>query len=267
MNKIRIILGYLLSFIMSILITILVLTLIIKFTISDKSYVVKIMEDNNYYKLVSDEIMEEIMDTITSSGFNDDILHDLYTEDMVKEDILLFINNMYEGKKTELNKESIKNKLDENINEFLKKNNIDVINKDDIIPFENDIKEIYENEITLYKMADSVAPIIGKMKLINNVVIGLSVSIGILFILLIVIHQAKFWGSIILASGLIILFLYIAVYDNIDVNNLLVITEKFSKVLIVIIRNLGSICLKIGLLTSIIGIILSLTLSCKEREK
>ena len=159
-------------------------------------------------------------------------------------------------------------KLDNNINKKIKANNIEVVNKNDITSFEKDIVDIYINEITLYGMANGI---IEKINIINNYINKIMIILGILtiimFVLLFVIKKYKYLGSIIIANGLIIIFLYIAIYENIDSENLLIITENFSIILVNIIKNIGSLLLKMSIVSIVVGFVTSLTLSCKGKKK
>lgn len=267
MMRVKIILGYLIAFISSVLLSTIIILLALKGTVGNKNYVKVILQEKNYYELVSKEIREEMEDYITSSGFDNDILDDIYTYEEVLEDINLFVDNAYIGKVTSLDKKNILEKLDSNIDNNLKSSNLEVVNREDISSFEEDIKDIYIKEITLYGMTNNIILKLNTLNsYINKMIIILSVILVILFSLLIIIKKFFLFASSIIASALIILFLYIAVYENIDSNNLLLITENFSLILSCIIRNIGSLLLKISIISILIGIIFSLTNACKAKK-
>ena len=256
MKKSKIILSYLFGFLTSVSISLFVLLLIIKFTVYDKSYITNLLIKNDYYTKVSTEIKEEMEGNTLSTGFTDVILENLFTEEEVVDDINTFINNTYDGKKTELNKDNIKTNLENNINAFLKKSNLKILNQDDVNKFANDLVDIYKNEICLYGFLDNYISTFAKIgRIINTLLIIFSIAIFILLILLKVVNS-HYISSSLIASGLIILFVRIFVYEKIDINGLLIITELFSNILRLILTILGKMLLSIGIGLIIVGVIL-----------
>ena len=254
MKKGKIIINYFLELLLSLMFVFLGLLLILKFTIYNHNYINKLLKDNDYVDLVYEEIKIEMNNYIMSTGFNDDVLNDLFTKEEVEKDINLFINNVLNGQKTKLKKDNIKEKLDNNINSFLKKSNLKLLNEKEINSFENDIVDVYINEITLYKMADGY---ISKYN-IGNKYLKVALVVNIILILLICLclrkNKNNHYGSCFITAGLIILFIRLAVYERIDMKNILIITENFSR----LIRDLLVYNNKMLLYSSIIFLVLGI---------
>ena len=256
--KTKIILNYIIGFVISILICLTALFLIMKLSIFDKSYIISFLDKENYYDKVFREIQEEMENDIMPSGFTNDIIKDTFTKEEVKNDIIIFINNMYEGKETSLNKEELKNHIQENINSFLKKSNLSITDQDGLNNFIDDLVNVYKNEVCLYSYANSFINIFFRIsKIINKVVIGLSILLVILFILSKKLLNFAYLSSSIFASGLIILFIRMFIFERIDAENLLIITENFSNIVTIIINNIGTYLYYIGIGLIVFGIILS----------
>ena len=99
MNKIKIILSYLLGFFLSISIFILAILFIVKKTVSDKSFMFRLMDENNYYERIYKSINEDIEDYMMSSGLETIILDGVVEKNIVKKDIVNYVNYLYNNEK------------------------------------------------------------------------------------------------------------------------------------------------------------------------
>ena len=269
--KSKIILNYIMGFIISLLISLTGLLLIFKLTVFNKEYIINLLDKENYYGKIYDEILEEMDNDIMPSGFSIDIIKDTFTKDEVKKDIITFLDNVYQGKITTLDKTSLKIKIDENIRTYLTKSNLKITDQEGVNNFINDLVNDYQNEICLYSYANGfINTFYHVYKIINILVI---VSIILLFIIIIISKlflKFNYLSSSILASGLIILFLRLFIYEGIDTNYLLVITEKFSDMLSVLLNIIGNYLYYIGLGLIVLGIVLSCKVfikKCQGKEK
>ena len=92
MNRKRILLGYLFGFMMTITLSVFILLLITKFTVFRKEYVLNVLEKDEYYLKLNDEIKEEMSLHLLSSGFADEILENIFSYDNVVNDTKAFTN-------------------------------------------------------------------------------------------------------------------------------------------------------------------------------
>ena len=267
MNKLKIVGSYIIGFLETCIIVILVLLLVSKFTINNKNYLYHCLQENNYYEKVYLEIQEEMQNALMSTGFTESILNNLFTKEEVINDIHTFIENTYNGKVTLLDKSNIQKKLDKNIDEFLKSSNLDLLNKDDLLSFEQEIVDIYKNEITLYGMINSVIP---KYPKLNKYIDRLLIIVGILFIgLMVILRRNRVFtkGALLVASGLIILFIKLAIYERIDMDNIILITENFSYLIRSTLNYINMLLLIIGLVLTFLGICQIMIRSLFKKEK
>lgn len=271
MNKIKIILDYLVGFIFSCLLALLTILFISKNFIYNKNYIKNLLEKNNYYETVANEIEDSMKSYMISSGLQEEILTNIYTKDDVKKDINLFIDNTYKGEITKLNKDNIKNNLNKNIDDYLDKHNVKISDKKLLKEFVDDMINIYKDEITLFGTANSVINIFSRIGNYLNIFIIVSIAIILILIILSKIFKFQYIKSSFLASGIILLFIRFVIYDKIDVKNILIITEYFSKVLNIVLEKIGSLLLIWGIIFIIFGLIVSIinsySLNALEKKK
>lgn len=269
MNRIKIILSYIIGFTSATLLVGLVLLLIAKFTVLNKNFVNETLKSNDYYKKINKEINEEMELQLLSSGFTNVILKDIYTKDEVFEDINLFINNAYQGKIIKLDKSNVRYNILVNIDNYFKETKLTIVNKEDLNNFVNDLVLIYENEISLYHFGDGIITKIPKIERIVNIcIIIVSILLVSCFLILLLYVKRGIFSSILISSGLIMLFIRLFVFEKIDVDYLLVITEDFSEILRNLLNNFKNISLIISLIMIFIGIFTLLYSSmCKPKKK
>lgn len=267
-NRIKIILGYLLGFVCSLIVSLLTILVILKFTIYNSSYVYNLVNKNDYYNKVSLDIREEMENYMVSSGFLESILDDIYTIDDVKKDINNYLDNLYLGQKTNVDKEKIESKLNDNIDKYLKESNLSVINEDDIKSFVSDISSIYEKEVTLYHTFDSFLSSFAKInKLIN---IGIIVSVVLVIVLFVVILKGLKTvsiGSSFIAASLILIFIRFVIVEKVDIENILLITENFSDILQIILLNIRKLLLISGIILAVLGFAIIVSTSYNKKMK
>ena len=267
-NRIKIILGYLLGFVCSLIVSLLTILVILKFTIYNSSYVYNLVNKNDYYNKVSLDIREEMENYMVSSGFLESILDDIYTIDDVKKDINNYLDDLYLGQKTNVDKEKIESKLNDNIDKYLKESNLSVINEDDIKSFVSDISSIYEKEVTLYHTFDSFLSSFAKInKLIN---IGIIVSVVLVIVLFVVILKGLKTisiGSSFIAASLILIFIRFVIVEKVDIENILLITENFSDILQIILLNIRKLLLISGIILAVLGFAIIVSTSYNKKMK
>ena len=265
MNRIKIILGYILGFISASLISVLSLLLIVKFTIYNKDYIKNNLQKNNYYQKVSNEILDNMKNYMMSSGLPETVLDGIYTDVEITKDINKYIDNMYQGRSAKIDLDVVKNRLQANIDKYLNDHKVKITSKEYINSFVNDIGRIYEKEVSLYGYLNGVMSTFKKGEnLVNNAILVTSIIVLVLIIILILIKQYLI-GSIISASGLILLFIRFLIYDKIDINNILIISSEFSLIIKKICNEILNNAFIISLLLIIIGVTLIISKSFNKK--
>ena len=255
-SRAKIIIGYILSFITFILLLILSISIIIKFSILDKNYIKKNLENISYYENINSDIKDDMESYMISSGLENNILNDIYTIDDIKNDVNNYIDNIYEGKNNNINTDTIKIKLENNIDKYLKDNNIN-FKGSELDEFVIDIINYYTDEINLYDYLNDYVKYI--VKLNNIVIIIIIVSIIFIIVNLFIAYKLtknNYFGSILLVTGLFLLFLQYDIFDKIDINNIFIITKYFSEFVQIILNNLKIFMILYSLILSLLGIIL-----------
>ena len=268
MSKIKILLKYLLGFITSISLAIIILLFLLKFTVGNKEYMLSNINENNYYEKIDSEIKEEMKLYLLSTGFTEDIVKDVYTKDELIKDINYYIDNMYNGHVTILDKTNIKNNIEEKIEIFFLSNNLEMTNKKDLNSFVNDLVNIYKNEVCLYGYLDDVVVHLNKINsLLDKTLLFLCIFLLMIIIIQLIIRKT-FISSSIIASGLIILFINLFVFEKIDIENILIITENFSILLETFFSNIKSLFTIFGIILIILGtLVLIIKIMCQPKKK
>ena len=268
-NKLRIIFGYLFGFITTLLVLALTILLIAKFTVFERSYVNNILEKNNYYTNVYNDIIEDIKDYNMSSGFPDELFDEIFTLDEVRNDINTFIDNAYLGKTTTLDTTAIRERITESIDEYLTSNNVEVTNDTDLESFKDEIIKIYTNQICLYKTVDGFVGHLNKAyNLINKAIIITAVIFIVVLLISIILFKVRYIDSILVSAGIMLLFIRFLIYEKIDIENILIISDNFSKILKSTLIKIGNIMFNYSVVFIIVGLIVGSTIYfvCKRKN-
>ena len=266
-KKLKLIFGYVILFLESMLLLLLTTLTVFEFTLFDKSYVKSKFNDKYYEKLYK-EIKTEMTYYTNQSGFEDSVLDDIFTITDVKNASNKFVTSLYNGEKYQLNTTKIEEKLNSNINEYIKTQNFQVINQDDLNKFSKQISSVYVDEIKLMGYLDDICTYIPKAIDICEYLLLLSL-IGFLILLIInrFIFKRRSYSVIFYTNAFIMLFVLISIKNNIDIKNLLIYSNTISNVVISIIKEIFNIYLIISLIYIFLGFIYSLFKKERRRRK
>ena len=241
-KKTKTIINYLLLFIESILFFIITILLILKCTVLNDSYIRHKLAKNQYYEELYNEVLLEMSYYTNQSGFEDDILKDIFTLGEIKLETNKFIDSIYKGKSSTINIKKLNERLENNINNYIENTSFEYVNKDEISDFIKAIDEVYENEIKLMGYADKIAPLFYKIiRLCTNILIISS----LLFILLVVLNhillKSKQLAVIPIFSSFSLTFFLLYIKNNIDFNNIFIYSSLLSKSIKSVINNIRTI--------------------------
>ena len=267
MDKIKLLLKLTLGFITTIIFTLIVIFLILKITILNKNYVLKTLEETNYYNNLTEEIENDMGYNLLSSGLDKTVLNELVIKNEVKSAVMNLIDSIYSGNNYELNNKNITEKLNKNIDEYLKKNNIMIVDKKSLNSYTKKITEIYEKEISLYGYLNNHTT---KFAKVNNLILIAIPILALFFLLNLIIIKQKFNGRYagvtILSSGLILLFIKEYIIKKVDFENLIVISETFSKTLKQILIDIDNYILIASILLIILGTLLNIINAYRKKK-
>ncbi len=250
------------NFIVVISMCIFMILSILSSTILNKQYVIKALEQSNYYEKTYYAIQDEFKNYIMQSGLEESVLENLYDKQKLKKDINQVIDGIYENKTIHISTQEMKQTLDNRINKILEKNNRrpEEEEKRSIQNFENTIIEVYVDNITYEKdYVEQIGAVYHKMMpIIQKAQIALVIVIIVLIATIMLINKnlrenIKMIGIAVLSSGILAIFLKLLLANKID--NLLILNRNFSQSLIYIVNQIISTFFVTGIAMTMIGLI------------
>lgn len=236
-------------------------------TVLNKEYVYERLEASNYYDTLLNYTYEHFTYYIYQSGFDDTILKDIVSKEKIIEDTSIIVENVYEGTEENIQTDTIKEKLEVNIQNYLKTKNLKAEQKS-LDEFSKLIINIYNGAINHSNKIEKLAN--NYLQKINNIIKKIKpVLIGVLVILIsaLVLISTKQLTKIINMSGVALLFTSIMLivtkifitnyinFENLDILNIAItnglentikdITTRFNPV-ITIYLILGIIMILLG---------------------
>ena len=230
-NK-KILIYYLSEFVLSIFVFLTLILLILKMTILNKAYLVKILDNNNYYHELYLDINNDFENYIMQSGFDNSIVDNLFTEEDLEKIIHQNVDNFFKGKSIVVDTGKIESKLTDNINIYLDNNNIKITDDDSLNLFKEEIINIYRKRIVidnkLIKLSDLAYKVI---KSINILFIILFI-LDIILILIIKKIFKKITLTIPLLTSIFLLSIgYFLLIEKININNIVFWNSYLSNVI------------------------------------
>ena len=244
-------------------------------TLFDKNYVLKNLEDANFYAETYDLVKSNFEKYIYQSGLDEEVLDNICTEEKVKEDINLIISNIYEGTETKIDTTEIAENLNNNIN---KTNVMTSKNKASIEQFVTHICDEYKETILHTNYESKINHGFEKInnilqKIYKVVIIVTIISIIILFILngKKISKDIQNLGIMLFSTGTFCLCCSNVFISKVDVNGIKIFNDTFSKVIIAIISDILQKIVSFGMGILVIGTIFIaiyvITVACKKVQE
>lgn len=264
MNIVKIIIKILLGFILIISLLGFIFIHEISNTILNKEFIIQKLDENNYYENLYSNIINEMKGYIGSSGLDETILTDIISTKKVKTDVNIIIENIYEDKNEKLDILEIQNKLDSNIKDFLKHQNLKVNNKENLEEFSKKIIEEYEKGISYNTYTDYIKSIsITKIKEVlekGEIVCLIGISLTIIGYILLDLKKNKkniFEIMIfVLSCGIIINVAIIYIKTTLKIDNITILNGAVSITMRDITKTILNNMMNIGVLLIIISLLL-----------
>ena len=264
MKIFKTILNIVLSFILMIGILLSIIMLIVSKQ-SNKEKFLKKLDEIKFYDSVYEEVQDGFKNYIYQSGLYPNIIDKICTKDKVKNDIVSILEEMYGEEKAEIDYSEIRNKLENEINDYVANENrkISSQEKENIEKFEDLIVDSYRENIEIYQ--NGVENISEKfpqiLRLVNKLkIISIIVTIFIIVALIVINFKnifvaGSYLGVSICSSGLVLCFIKNTIYSKLEINNLLIITKSLSVVIIDVFNSILNSIGKLGISNIIIGFI------------
>ncbi len=265
MKVFKTILNIILSFLLIILIAITILINILQNKILNKDYIFAKMEENQVYLQVSREVDSGFEKYIYQSGLPEDIIKDLYTEDIIKNDVNSFINALYDGTEIQISDAVIRETLDNKINEYLVSENktLNEQGRKNVEKFEDLIVSEYKSNVNAYgSLYETGHEFLEKLEQIVQKVKFIPIILIIVFVILLVINNLKnlllainYACISLLSLGVLIKLGVNIIFSKINIDNILLITKALSNLIINISKEILYICSDYATLFIVVGIV------------
>lgn len=276
------IIKYIISIILAIATILFLVINLTSSTILDERYLLSKLEEIDYYNKIHEEIKSNFENYIYQSGLDESAFDDIVSKEKIQKDTQIIINNIYDGTSDKIDTQEIKDNLNKNIEKTMvisrfnttQRNAIDTL-ADKICSeytktissfssYETKIHNVYEHAKTYIELAKK----------------GLLITMGITFILLLVLNAKKIYkafihiGVSLTVSGIFFIFVNTFVNMKIKIQSLTILNAAISEALRNIlaellnnIKNYGSILLGIGLILIIIGNIINSVIKNKRETE
>ena len=273
MRIIKKIIKIIFSAILTISILLYILINLLSSTILKESYILSKLDQANFYQKVYEEVNSNFEKYIYQSGFDENVLNNVITEEKVKEDFKIIIDNIYNGTNQDINTETIKTNLTNNINSQLGAN-ISKTQQNSIDSFVDTILNEYTQTILHTQYENKINKAYTQInKYINLANKTLLIIMAVLIILLILLNLKRLYrgvsyiGISMLSSGILLCIADIFIKMKVDIKNIVILNDTISKIIINVITELLTNILKDGIILLVSGIVLIIIANLRRAYK
>ena len=229
-------------------------------TVLNKNYIIQKMEETNFYSETYKLVQSNFEKYIEQSGFEENILENICTEEKVKQDINLMISNIYEG----ANKTIDITEISDNLNANIDKLNIrDSKNQKAIEQFVEHICQEYTDTLVHTKYENDINKfykeiVIKKDKIEKIVIIAMVIDVIVILIVNNKNIEKDFQsiGTAIFSSSAFELIACQIINLRVSIKGKKIFNDAFSDMIVAIIQNVISKVVSFGIATLMIAIIL-----------
>lgn len=229
-------------------------------TVLNKNYIIQKMEETNFYSETYKLVQSNFEKYIEQSGFEENILENICTEEKVKQDINLMISNIYEG----ANKTIDITEISDNLNANIDKLNIrDSKNQKAIEQFVEHICQEYTDTLVHTKYENDINKfykeiVIKKDKIEKIVIIAMVIDVIVILIVNNKNIEKDFQsiGTAIFSSSAFELIACQIINLRVSIKGIKIFNDAFSDMIVAIIQNVISKVFSFGIATLMIAIIL-----------
>ena len=255
------IINYILSIILALAIIVFYLINLASSTVLSEQYILSKLDEHDYYNKIHEQIKLNFENYIHQSGLEEDVLDNIITKEKVKKDTHIILGSIYDGLNQEVDTNEIRENLNKNIEKYIKSTSLTKEQKSSIDTFVNHICNEYKTTISHFTFENQINQYYSKIiKYINMSKKVLLITIGIDFLLLIVLNLKKIYkcftsvGVSFVIIGLIVLVSNIFINIKIKVQAILILNDAISEVIRNILSEILNSSLIIALFTLIFGI-------------
>ena len=241
-------------------------------TVLNKDYVVQKLEETDFYSGTYKLVESNFENYIYQSGLDEEVLKEICSQDKVKKDINIMLNNIYSGTNQSIDTTEISEKLNANIDKSGIKNKQ---NESAINEFVKHICQEYTDTLVHSKYETEINKMYNKINtLLNKVYNTLLIVFFIDLILIIIINKKKIskdiqaLGIALMSASMFQIVACQIITSNVDVKNIKIFNDVFSNCLVTIIQDVLNKINSLALGTCIFAvIILGIYVSKKVKKK
>ena len=238
-------------------------------TIFNKEYIIKKLDETNFYSETYKFVESSFENYIGQSGLEEDVIKNICTEDKVRKDINIILSNIYNGTKEEIDTSEIANKLNSNIDE---QNVRTAKNSEAINEFVEHICQSYKDTIistkydaTINNQYEKIIQKLGKIETIIIVVLIISIIILIALNIKDLLKILLNLQTISLATAIMQFAITITINKNVNISGIKAFNEAFSMSIVTIIQDIFGKINKFGIILLIIYVISVISYSIVEK--
>ncbi len=262
MKPVKTIINYILAVIIAITFILFLVINLTSSTILNKNYILSKLEETDYYNKIYEEVKSNFENYIHQSGLDESVLEGIISQEKVKKDTQIIINNLYDGSNEKIDTQEIEDNLNENIEKTLDNSKLVVTQKNAINTLIDKICTEYKTTMSHYQYEESIHKIYTKvvkyMDIGKNAILVVMV-VAILILMVINIKEIyrvfQLVGVSLTIGGSFFTIVMVFFNSKIRINTILILNETISYTLRYVlteivryIRNYGYIMLVAGIL-------------------
>ncbi len=234
-------------------------------TLLSKDYMLEQLAQSEYYAKVETDLKNGLEEYQYQSGLPLQVFENLYSSEMIKEDINAIVYHIYDGTELKYHVASVETRLEENVQQYLQENNI-VLNSEqykNVSDFKEIIVNVYESKITFaVNYIEPFVKMIAKVVSLMDVAKIACLAILIILAIFIGIINLKSIGGFLstigvslLATGILFQLLKFVIVKYIDIENILLFSQALSDLIKGVINNILGQSVIFGIWLVVVGII------------
>ena len=262
MKKIINIVTYIIAVFLAIAIIAGIVINVLSSTILNKTFVLSKLEEMDYYTEILNLVESNFENYIQQSGLDEEVLKNIVTKEKVKEDTRQILINLYDGLNEEISTEEIEKNLNKNIETSLGERKLNESEKKAVNKFVEKICDEYKSTILHTKYEKTINDSYTKLTKFINLLAKISiVTIAICVIVMLLINLRRIYrvinglGIALLSSGTILEVINIYINSNVEIKNITILNEFFSKLIRVVFSDVINKVGMIGIISIMIGIL------------
>ncbi len=259
------ILKMILNIILILVISLLIFVNLATSTILNKNYILSKIEQTGYYEKIKLEIQSSFENYIAQSGFDENVMDNIVSEEKIKKDTETLVANIYDGTNTTIDTTEIEENLKRNIQNSLENKKLNITQQNAIEQYITTISNQYKETISHTKYETNMNKALKQInKYVNIIKKCALIAIVILIIVILIVNCKNILrglsqlGIVLTSSGLLYIILNIYIYAKIKIDNIVFLNDAISGVIKEIANNILYIISKSGIALLVVGIVIIL---------